>query len=216
METLKLAEITVAGMQHDGHLLWLAVPKDRLVATHHPASGRTEAKLTYSEEIFAVSPTENGLWMVTAGGKLGRQIVFWSLEEEREIRKFDCPDGAASGATLLDGKLWLTHRHNRKLFCLDPASGKVIWVIRTENETFSPAAYKNGLWLIECDPGPLGHWGTTRQARYFFSRYDPARERVAERLAVPFMPRCMAFDGERFWYAERGKEGVAASTGRQI
>ncbi len=113
--------------------------------------------------------------------------------------------------TLVDGKLWVTHRHNRKLFCLDTQSGKVNWVIRTENETFSLAAYRNELWLIECDPGPLGHWSKTKQAKYFFSRYDLARERIVERLAVPFIPHCMAFDGERFWYSEQEKKGFSST-----
>ena len=208
---LELKSISIAGMKHDGSVLWLAAPKHRLVAAHHPASGKTETKLVYSQEVWDVCPAENGLWMLTAGGKLDRQIVFWSFADEKETRKFDCPDGAASGATLLDGKLWLTHRHNRKLFCLDPESGKVNWVIRTENEVFSPAAYRNELWLIESDPGPLGHWGEKRQAKYFFSRYDPARERVVERVAVDIIPRCMAVDGKRFWYAESEKNGISSA-----
>jgi len=31
-----------------------------------------------------------------------------------------------------------------------------------------------------------------------------------ERHAVPFVPSCMAFDGERFWYAEEGKRGLVS------
>lgn len=204
----ELKNITIAGMHCDGQLLWIAAPEERIVATYHAATGVTEKKLTYAHEIWDVCPQVDGLWLVTGGGKLGRQIVLWSLSEGKEIRKFNCPDGAGAGMTLLNGKIWLTHRHNRKLFCLDPQSGKVNWVIRTEYEAFSPTAYNNELWLIESDPGPLGHWSETQQRKYFFSRYDPVRERTVERLPVPFIPRCMAFDGERFWYAEQGKGGV--------
>jgi hypothetical protein len=46
---------------------------------------------------------------------------------------------------------------------------------------------------------------------YFFSRYDPVRERIVERHPVPFIPVCMAFDGERFWYAEQGGKGFAST-----
>lgn len=208
---LELQSIYLAGMHWDGKLLWIAAPEERLAATYHTSTEKTEKRLTYRHEIWDVCPHEEGLWMVTGGGNLGRQIVLWSLEEGGEVRKFNCPDGAGAGMTLLDGKIWLTHRNNRKLFCLDPGSGKVIWVIRTDNETFSPAAYKNELWLIECDPGPLGHWSQSRQVKYFFSRYDPVRERIVERLPVPFIPRCMAFDGERFWYAEREKKGFSST-----
>lgn len=208
---LELEAISIAGMHCDGNFLWIAAPGERLVATFHTTTGETEKRLTYRHEIWDVSPHEEGLWIVTGGGSLGRQLLLWSLEKEREIRKFNCPDGTGAGMTLLDGKIWLAHRRNRKLFCLDPESGKVNWVIRTENETFSPAAYRNEMWLIEADPGPLGHWSGSQQGRYFFSRYDPTRERIVERLPVPLVPRCMAFDGERFWYAEEGKKGFASA-----
>ena len=208
---LELKTISIAGMHCEGNLLWIASPDDRLVATYRLPTGETEKRLGYLHEIWDVCPHVDNLWLVTGGGKLGRQLVLWSLEERREIRKFNCPDGAGAGMTLLDGKIWLAHPNNRKLFCLDPASGKINWMIRTEHETFSPATYKNELWLIESDPGPLGHWSKSRQGKYFFSRYDPVRERIVERLPVPFVPRCMAFDGERFWYSERGKKGFAST-----
>lgn len=211
-EMLELQNISIAGMNFGRDLLWLAAPEERLVATYHPSTGKAEKKLTYRYEIWDVCPHESGLWMVTGGGRLGRQLVLWSLKEGREILQFNCPDGAGAGMTLVDGRLWVTHRHNRKLFCLDPQSGKVNWVIRTENEIFSPSAYKNELWLIESDPGPLGHWSETQQGKYFFSRYDPARERIVERLPVSFVPHCMAFDGERFWYAEKDKKGFTSTS----
>ncbi|MFQ5903735.1 MAG: hypothetical protein ACE5JO_08595 [Candidatus Binatia bacterium] len=198
-------------MKVDRDILWVAAPEEHLVVTYHLSTGRSEKKLTYLHEIWDICPHEDGLWMMTGGGRLGRQLVLWSLEKGEELRKFNCPDGAGAGMTLYDGRLWLSHRHNRKLFCLDTQSGKVNWVIRTENETFSPATYGNELWLIESDPGPLGHWSDTRQQRYFFSRYDPARERILERLVVPFIPHCMAFDGERFWYSEREKKGLSST-----
>ena len=207
---LELKNISIAGMHSDGDLLWIAAPEERFVATYDTSTGKTEKKLTYPYEIWDVCAQADGLWLVTGGGSLGRQIVFWSAEEGKEVCNFNCPDGAGAGMTLLDGKVWLTHRHNRKLFCLDPGSGKVNWVIRTENEAFSPAAYKNQLWLIESDPGPLGHWSSSRQGKYFFSRYDPVREKVVERLPVPFIPCCMAFDGERFWYSEVEKKGFSS------
>jgi len=208
---LELQNISIAGMHHDGSLLWVAAPEERLVAGWDARTGQAEKRLACEHEIWDVCLHEEGLWIVSGGGSLGRQVILWSLREEREIRKFNCPDGAGAGMTLLDGKIWLTHRHNRKLFCLDPGSGKVNWVIRTENESFSPAAYRNELWLVEADPGPLGHWSESEQGKYFFSRYDPARERIVERLPVAFVPSCMAYDGARFWYSERGKKGFAST-----
>ena len=179
---LELINISIAGMHCDGSLLWIAAPDERLVATYRISTRETEKKLGCLHEIWDVCPHEDGLWLVTGGGALGRQLVLWSSREGKEIRKFNFPDGAGAGMTLLDGKIWLTHPHNRKLFCLDPESGKINWVIRTENETFSPAACKKELWLIESDPGPLGHWSESRQGRYFF----PTMIRCARGLSKDF------------------------------
>ena len=207
---MELNKISVSGMHFDRALLWLAVPDERVVATFDPSAGRLEKQFTYGHAIWDVCPHGEGLWMLTGGGGLGRQLVLWSPVENREMRRFHCPDGAGAGMTIMEGKLWLTHRHNRKLFCLDLQSGKVNWVIRTENESFSPVAYKNEFWLIESDPGPLGHWSASRQGRYFFSRFDLAREWIVERFPVAFVPACMAFDGEQFWYAEEAEKGIAS------
>lgn len=206
---LEAKDLVITGMHFDDGLLWFAAPRERLVATHDPGTGKAEARLRYPHEVWDVAGNPDGLWLVTGGGRLGRQVVLWLPGERRPLKQFDCPDGAASGLTHLQGKLWLAHRHNRKLFCLDAHSGKVNWVVRTDRECFSPAAYNNELWLIESDPGPLGHWSPARECRYFFSRFDPARERVVERVPVPFIPGCMAFDGARFWYAEEGEKGFA-------
>ncbi|HXK40207.1 MAG TPA: hypothetical protein VJ837_05225, partial [Candidatus Paceibacterota bacterium] len=195
---LAVHKLSVSGLNWDGNLLWLAIPEKHLVACYDPATGESEEKLRYEHAVWDVCGSEEGLWMMTEGGRLGRQLVLWSFGEEKEIRKFNCPDGAAAGITIYLDRLWLTHRNNRKLFCLDPANGKLIWMMRTERESFSPAACGNELWFIEADLGPLGHWSASGQGKYFFARYAPVRETIVERRPVSFHPACMALDGERF------------------
>lgn len=208
---LEVKNLTITGMSYDQGRLWLAVPEHSAVLAYDPAGGKLDHRLLYPREVLDVAAVPEGLWLVTTGGRLGRAVAFWSLSEQREVKRFDCPDGAASGLAWLEGKLWLAHRRNRKLFCLDPESGKVSWVIRTDRECFSPSAFKNELWLIESDPGPLGHWSRAQEFRHFFCHFDPVRERVVERLSVSFVPSCMAFDGERFWYAMVGERGFAST-----
>lgn len=208
---VEITKLFVAGLKSHANLLWLAAPEEHLAACHNPATGLTEEKLRYEYEVWDLCPSAEGLWIMTGGGRLGRQLVLWSLSEQREIRKFNCPDGAGSGVTLYMERLWLTHRHNRKLFCLDPANGKLIWMMRTERESFSPAACGNEFWFIEADLGPLGHWSASSEGKYFFSRYDPARETIVERRPTSFVPRCMAVDTERFWYAQEGETGVVST-----
>ena len=204
---IELEQLSIGGMAWHKDLLWVAIPEEPFVATYDPISGETEKKLTYPHTIWDVHPDGEEVWIMTGGGTLGRQLVHWSLKEEKELQRFNSPDGAGAGFTVSNGKLWVTHRHKRKLICLDPKDGKPLWVIRSANETFSPSACGSEFWLIESNPGPLGHWGQASQGRYFFSRYDLSHERIVERIAVPFVPTCMAFDGERFWYSEKDKKG---------
>lgn len=207
---LELEEKRISGMAWDGSVLWLALPEERLVAAYDPSRRTAEPVFVYPHEVWDLCPQDDGLWLLAGGGKLGRQLSLWSFDKREEVRRFDCPDGAGAGIALFDGKLWLTHRQNRKLFCLDPATGKLNWMIRMEKESFSPTAYRGELWLAEGDPGPLGPWSGQR-GRHFFSRYDPVRERVVERREVPFAPSCLAFDGERFWYAEEDRRGLSST-----
>ncbi|MDE0032511.1 MAG: hypothetical protein OXU75_05205 [Deltaproteobacteria bacterium] len=150
------------------------------------------------------------MWLIAGGGLLGQQVLLWCPETKRVQRQFDCPDGVASGVTVVNGKLWLSHRRNRKLFCVDPERGRNLWTIRMEHQIFSPTSYRDELWCVECDPGPLGDWSDERKAVYAFLRYDPVREQVAERIHVPFRPACLAFDGQRFWHTVEGKTGLYA------
>jgi outer membrane protein assembly factor BamB len=201
----------VTGLKWDQDHLWIAASQQRLIARHDPRTGETEEKLRYPHETWDICPSEEGLWIMTGGGRLGRQLVLWSFSQGTEQRVFNCPDGAGAGIALYDGRLWVLHRHNRKLFCLDPKDGKVIWVTRTEHESFSPAVYGSEFWLIESDPGPLGHWSPSGQTKFFISRFDPARETVVERLPAPFVPSCLAVNKEEFWYGTEDRAGLSST-----
>lgn len=192
---------------HDG-LLWLACPTQSIVATYDPANGTCEKRLPHPGVEHAC-PAAGGIWLQTRGGTLGQQLVLWSPQESRSLRRFDCPDGAASGIAVVNGKLWLSHRRNRKLFCIDPESGELLWTIQTERQIFSPTQHRQQLWGVECDPGPLGDWGDETQATFFFVRFDPVHERVVERYEVPFVPTCVALHERTFWYAIRSQTGLS-------
>ncbi len=204
---IDIRSLSITDMQWHAGRLWLASVDRSVVATYDPVSDLCEEVLSLPGVRHAC-PSSEGVWLIAGGGRLGQQLLLWSPETNRLVRRFDCPDGAASGATVLNGKLWLTHRRNRKLFCLDPESGRNLWTIPMEHQVFSPTSYGDELWCAECDPGPLGDWSDERQAEYAFLSYDPAREQVVERIPVPFRPACMTLDGDRFWYAGEDETGL--------
>lgn len=211
-----LASLKVSGLAADGNGLWLASIRERLVGRVDALtaggvdSGAATATvaLTYAHPVADVAPSPDGLWLVAGGGTAGRQCVLWSLAEGRALRRFDAPGGAGGGLTLYRDRLWLTHRHNRRLFVLDPANGDVERVIATEHEVFSPSVAGGALWLVEAKTGPFGRFSPASETTYFFARFDPDAERTNERLPAPSPLTAMATDGTRFWYAPRDATGV--------
>ena len=207
---IDIHSLSITGMQWFAGRLWLASAGGSVV-TYDPVADSCEEILSLTDVRHAC-PSNEGVWLIAGGGRLGQQLLLWSSEANRVTRRFDCPDGAASGATVLDGKLWLTHRRNRKLFCIDPENGRTLWTIPMEHQVFSPTAYVDELWCVECDPGPLGDWSDERQAAYAFLCYDPVRERVTERIPVRFRLACVTLDDERFWYAVQNETGLHSQT----
>ena len=192
--------LSITGMQWYADRLWLTSADASVVATYDPTNELGTVVLSFPGVRHAC-PSREGVWLIAGGGRLGQQLLLWSPERNEVLRQFDCPDGAASGVTVLKDKLWLTHRRNRKLFCIDPNSGGALWTIRMEHQVFSPTSHGDELWCIECDPGPLGDWSNDQQTAYAFHRYDPSREEVTERIPIPFRPTCLTLTSKRFWYA---------------
>jgi hypothetical protein len=211
---LDLATIKVSGLWVEGDVLWLASIRDRVVthadaATAGLAPTTATVVLAYAHPVADVALARAGLWFVAGGGSAGRQCVLWSTHEAREIRRFDCPDGAGGGLAFYRDQLWLTHRHNRRLLVLDPENGGIVRVLATEHEVFSPSVSNGALWLVEAKTGPFGRFSPAAETTYFFARFDPDGEETVERLLAPLAPTAMATDGSRFWYAPRDGTGVS-------
>jgi streptogramin lyase len=215
--TLDLAALKVSGLAVDGNVVWLASIRERLVA-RAPAEGDDPPTVVvaYPYPVADVAPSPDGLWLVAGGGSQGRQCVLWSLAERREVLRFDCPGGAGGGLAFHRDRLWLTHRHDRRLYVLDPASGEVERVLATEHEIFSPSVAGGDLWLVECETGPFGRFSPKAESTYAFSHFDPEAGRAIERRVAPGVPAAMATDGARFWWAPRDGTGVASTARRDL
>ena len=206
---LDLAALQISGLALEAETLWLTSMQERLVARAAADGSGAVAVLRFPHPVADVAPGPEGLWIVAGGGRDGRQCVLWSATEQRALRRFDCPGGAGGGLAWGRGRLWLTHRHNRRLLVLDPSNGAVERTITTEHEVFSPSFADGELWLVETKTGPFGRFSPQSEAVYFFTRFDSDREAVCERLAAPAAVAAMTTDGRRFWYAPRGETGIA-------
>jgi hypothetical protein len=211
-----LAALKIAGLWLEGSTLWIASVRERLVARGALDAERVDVVLRYPHAVADVARAPEGLWMVAGGGGEGRQCVLWSPEQGREVRRFNCPGGAGGGLAFHRGRLWLTHRHNRRLFVLDPACGAVERVIATEHEVFSPSVAGDALWLVEAHTGPFGRFSPGEQTQYFFAHFDPDGERTIVRVPAPVNPSAMVTDGARFWFAPRDAAGLRVLDGRSL
>jgi len=207
-----LATLKVSGLALEGETLWLTSMRDQLVARVDTDLGTASAVVRFPHPVADVAPAAVGLWIVAGGGENGRQCVLWSRDQGTAIARFDCPGGAGGGLALGGDRLWLTHRHSRRLLVLDPATGAVERSIATEHEIFSPSFVDGALWVAEAKTGLFGRFSPQSESIYFFTPLDPERGTACERLAAPVPPAAMTTDGRRFWYAPRAGLGVVATT----
>ena len=148
---IDIRSLSITSMQWYAGRLWLVSADEAMVVAYDPVRGSCEEILSLPDVRHAC-PSSEGVWLIAGGGRLGQQLLLWSPETNRMMRRFDCPDGAASGVTVVNDKLWLTHRRNRKLFCMDPKKGRNLWTIRMEHQVLSPTSCGDELWCVECDP----------------------------------------------------------------
>jgi outer membrane protein assembly factor BamB len=181
----------IAGVTFDGERAWFAA------GTHlqalEPESGALGARL----EVAADAGTAFD----------GRH--FYQLTGE-VIQKLDARTGALlgtipapgrgkdSGLAWHDGTLWVGQYRDRKIYCIDPASGEILKTIESDR-------FVTGVTWVE---GELWH-GTWENDESELRRVEPKTGEVLERLEMPagMLVSGLESDGADRFFCGGGKSG---------
>jgi hypothetical protein len=115
---------------------------------------------------------------------------------------FVCPDNSGSFLAHANGTLYVSQAWDKKLIELDER-GAAMREVRLERRPVGMTIVAGAFYLVTVDD----EWGDGRFDRLGFG--DDASSLQALR-SLPFKPRSVAFDGERFWIADRNDHGIVS------
>jgi hypothetical protein len=198
------------GLAWDGSELWLTSAANGRVYSIDPQ--------TYSVISEFVPPAE--ALGITYTGSDFRVILAPSIEEEdldRDHRYvyafspdagfaecFVCPDKSGSFLAYANDTLYLSQAWDKKLIELDER-GQAVRELQLARRPVGMTIVDDAFYLVTVDD----EWGDGRFER--LGLHDGASS-IQTLCSLPFKPRSVAFDGEKFWIADRNNHAIVSFT----
>jgi outer membrane protein assembly factor BamB len=79
------------------------------------------------------------------------RIVALSIESGEEMWRFQAEGSLDSSPTLAEGRLYFGSAEGKQFYCLDAASGRLVWKVTTEFEPDSVAAVSQGIVVVSTE-----------------------------------------------------------------
>lgn len=117
---------------------------------------------------------------------------------------FVCPDNSGSFLAYADGTLYVSQAWDKRLIALDERGGAAR-VVQLDRRPVGMTIVDGSFYLVTVDD----EWNDGRFDRLDINDDAPALQALR---ALPFKPRSVAFDGERFWTADRNNHALASFT----
>jgi class 3 adenylate cyclase len=130
--------------------VWLASYGDSSVYRVDPGEMTVEARIRLPEPPQEIATGAGSVWVTTSRELI--QIDATSAAIEREFSLGGCDpfgdeEGCQTDVTVMDGTVWATHKSNRRLVEIDPASGAVSR-IRVGGDPMAVSAGHGALWVF--------------------------------------------------------------------
>lgn len=177
---------TVGGVAFDGKDVWFSDPGNNALACVDPKTGKVRKRLKGPQIGSGTAWDGEHLWQV---GPDTIQCI--DPKTEKVVRTIPQPEKGFLSGLAWDGEsLWAGASESRKLYKLDPKTGKVLKVLNSDR-------FVTGITWIGSD---LYHAIYPEEGKPTeIRKIDPDTGKVLEKVEVPFTISGMAFDGEQFW-----------------
>jgi hypothetical protein len=133
-----------------------------------------------------------------------RRYVYSFTPEAGFTACFPCPDFSGSFLAYANGTLYLSQAWDKKLIQLDKG-GAPVRELQLQRRPVGMTIVEGAFYLATVDEdwvdGQLQRLGV-----------DAATSSIETLLSFPFKPRSVAFDGERFWTADRNNDAIVSFT----
>ena len=136
--------------------------------------------------------------------ELDRRYVYAFSPDAGFAECFVCPDDSGSFLAHANGTLYLSQAWDKKIVELDER-GAAVRDVRLERRPVGMTIVDGAFYLVTVDD----EWGDGRFDRLGVDDDASSMQTVC---SLPFKARSVAFDGERFWIADRNADAIVSLT----
>ena len=196
------------GLAWDGATMWLTSAANGRLYAADPRTWRIRDEFVPPSEALGITSTGPDLRLVLAPAidepdlDRDRRYVYRFSPDTGFSHCFPCPDASGSFLAHADGTLYLSQAWDKRLVELD-GRGAAVRRVRLERRPVGMTIVDGAFYLVTVDDA----WGDGRFERLGIG--DDASS-IRTLRSLPFEPRSVAFDGERFWIADRNGHAIVS------
>lgn len=196
------------GLAWDGTTMWVTSATTGRLYAVLPKTWSIEREFAPPYEALGITHTGTDFRLIVAPAidapdwELDHRYVYSFSPSAGFAECFICPDTSGSFLAYAKGTLYLSQAWDKRLIELDER-GAAARVVHLARRPVGMTVAGDAFYLVTVDDD----WGDGRFQRLGIGE-DPRSIQTIETLA--FKPRSVAFDGERFWIADRDNDAIVS------
>ena len=198
------------GLAWDGATMWLTSAANGRLYAVDSQTWRIQREFVPPSEALGITSTGSDFRLVLAPSidepdlERDHRYVYSFSPEAGFAECFVCPDNSGSFLAYANGTLYLSQAWDKKLIELDE-DGAAVREVRLERRPVGMTIVEDAFYLVTVDE----EWGDGRFDRLGI---DEDAASIQTLRSLPFKPRSVAFDGEKFWTADRNNHAIVSLT----
>ena len=198
------------GLAWDGETMWLTSAGNGRVYAIDPQTWSVQREFVPPAEALGMTYTGSEFRLILAPGidepdlERDHRYVYSFSPDVGFAECFVCPDNSGSFLAYANGTLYLSQAWDKKIIELDEG-GAAVREVQLERRPVGMTIVDGAFFLVTVDD----EWGDGRFDRLGIDDDAPSLQALR---ALPFKPRSVAFDGERFWTADRNDHALVSFT----
>ncbi|MGB6521996.1 MAG: hypothetical protein WBE83_09510 [Candidatus Cybelea sp.] len=198
------------GLAWDGQSMWLTSAANGRLYALDPKSWNIRREFVPPHESLGVTYTGSDFRLILAPAidepdlERDRRYVYSFTPDNGFAACFPCPDFSGSFLAYADGTLYLSQAWDKKVIELNEA-GAPVREVQLERRPVGMTIVDRAFYLATVDEdwvdGQLQRLGV-----------DAPASSIETLRSFPFKPRSVAYDGERFWTADRNNHAIVSFT----
>lgn len=198
------------GLAWDGQWMWLTSAANGRFYSLDPKTWNIQHEFVPPHEALGVTYTGSDFRLVLAPTidepdlERDHRYVYSFAPDAGFTECFPCPDFSGSFLAYANGTLYLSQAWDKKLIELDEG-GAPVRAVQLERRPVGMTIVDGAFYLATVDED----WADGQLQRL---RVDAAASSIETLLSFPFKPRSVAYDGKRFWTADRNNHAIVSFT----